>query len=355
MARFFLSRKKSVGEIPGAHIFIGKQKMENPRIKIIDYSPDELVEKEIESFEGIFDFVHKKKNVTWINIDGLHDIDIMNKLQDTFNIHPLIIEDILNTDNRPKFDEDPEHITLILKVLDYNKETFKLSAEQFSLIIGSDYLITLQEEANDFFNPVIERIRDNEGRIRQNGQDYLAYVLLDTIIDKYIMIAGDIGEQIEELEKEIFKSKDRSLAEEMFRHKIEINYLRKCILPAREMMTQLLKSESPLLSKKIRKFLIDLNELIVMTTEVIDTYQAVIIDQFNMYNSNLTHRTNETVKVLTIFASVFIPLTFIAGVYGMNFRYFPEIELRYGYLFFWILILIVAIIILLFFYKKRWL
>ena len=355
MARFFLSRKKSEGEMPGAHIFIGKQKMDKPRIRIIDYSPTELVEKEIDSFEGIFDFIHKKKNVTWINIDGLHDMDIMYKLQETFNIHPLIIEDILNTDNRPKFDEDPEHITLILKILDYNKKTLKLSADQFSMIIGNDYIITLQEQACDFFDPVIDRIRDNEGRIRQDGQDYLAYALLDTIIDKYIMIAGDIGEQIEELEKEILKSYDRSLAEEMFRHKIEINYLRKCILPAREMMTQLLKSESPLLSKKIRKFLIDLNELMVMTTEVIDTYQAVIVDQFNMYNSNMTHRTNETVKVLTIFASVFIPLTFFAGVYGMNFRFFPEIEWRYGYLFFWILILFVVIIILLFFQKKKWL
>lgn len=355
MARFFLSRKKSDGEAPGAHIFIGKQKMEKLRIRIIDYSPTELIEKEIESFEGIFEFIHKKKNVTWINIDGLHDIDIMNKLQDTFNIHPLIIEDILNTDNRPKFDEDPEHITIILKILYYNKRTRKLSADQFSMIIGDDYLITLQEETGDYFDPVMERIRDNESRIRQSGQDYLAYVLLDTIIDKYIMIAGDIGEQIEELEKEILNSNDRSLAEEMFRHKIEINYLRKCILPAKEMMTQLLKSESPLLSKKIRKFLIDLNELIVMTNEVIDTYQMVIVDQFNMYNSNMTHRTNETVKVLTIFASVFIPLTFIAGVYGMNFKYFPEIEFRYGYLFFWVFILLIVVIILLFFHKKKWL
>ena len=355
MARFFLSRKKSEGEIPGAHIFIGKQKMEKIQIRIIDYSPTELVEKEIESFEGIFEFIHKKKNVTWINIDGLHDIDIMYKLQEAFNIHPLIIEDILNTDNRPKFDEDPEHITLILKILDYSKKSLKLSAEQFSLIIGNDYIITLQEQKGDCFDPVIERIRDNEGRIRHDGQDYLAYALLDSIIDKYIMIAGDIGEQIEELEKEIMNSNDRAIAEEMFRHKIEINYLRKCILPVKEMMTQLLKSESPLLSKKIRKFLIDLNELIVMTNEVIDTYQTVIIDQFNMYNSNMTHRTNETIKILTIFASVFIPLTFFAGVYGMNFKYFPEIGLRYGYIFFWIFILIVVSIILLFFRKKKWL
>lgn len=355
MARFFLSRKNSVGEMPGAHIFIGKQKMEKPRIKIIDYSSTELIEKEIDSFEGIFDFIHKKKNVTWINIDGLHDVGLMKKLEEQFNIHPLIIEDILNTDNRPKYDEDPEHITLILKILDYNKRIGKLSAEQFSLIIGQDYLITLQEQTCDHFDPVIERIRDNEGRIRHSSQDYLAYALLDSIIDKYIMIVGDIGEQIEELEKEIMNSSDRSVAEEMFRHKIEINYLRKCILPVKEMMTQLLKSESALLSKKIRKFLIDLNELIVMTNEVIDTYQTVITDQFNMYNSNMSHRTNQTVKILTIFASVFIPLTFIAGVYGMNFKYFPEIELRYGYLFFWIFIFLVVAVILLFFRKKKWL
>ena len=354
MARFFLSRKKSVGEIPGAHIFIGKQKMEKPKIKIIDYSTTELVEKEIESFEGIFEFIHKKKNVTWINIDGIHDVDLMQKLQEEFSIHPLIIEDILNTDNRPKFDEDPEHITIILKILDYDRKTCKLSADQFSLIIGNDYLITLQEETADHFDPVIERIRDNDGRIRQSGQDYLAYSLLDSIIDKYIIIVGDIGAQIEELEKEIMNSNDRSVAEEMFRHKIEINYLRKCILPVKEMMTQLLKSESPLLSKKIRKFLIDLNELIVMTNEVIDTYQTVITDQFNMYNSNMTHRTNQTIKILTIFASVFIPLTFFAGVYGMNFKHFPEIGWKYGYLFFWIFILIVVIIILLFFRKKKW-
>jgi len=341
--------------MPGAHIFIGQHKMEKPRIKIIDYSHNEMVEKEIESFEGIFDFIHKKNNVTWINIDGLHDVDMMQRLEEEFNIHPLIIEDILNTDNRPKFDEDPEHITLIIKILDYNKKSSQLSAEQFSLIIGHDYLITLQEQTSDHFEPVIERIRDNEGRMRQNGQDYLAYALLDSIIDKYIIIVGDIGEQIEELEKEIMNSADRSIAEEIFRHKIEINYLRKCILPVKEMMTQLLKSESPLLSKKIRKFLIDLNELIVMANEVIDTYQTVITDQFNMYNSNMTHRTNQTVKVLTIFAAVFIPLTFLAGVYGMNFKYFPEIGLRYGYLYFWILILFVVAGILLFFKTKKWL
>jgi magnesium transporter len=344
-----------MGEMPGANIFIGKQKMENSRIKIFDYSPTEMVEKEIDSFEGIFEFIHKKKNVTWINIDGLHDVDLIQRLGETFNIHPLIIEDILNTDNRPKYDEDPEHITIILKNLDYSKKTSKLSAEQFSLIIGHDYLITLQEQTGDHFDAVIERIRDSEGRIRHNGQDYLAYALLDSIIDSYIMIVGDIGEQIEELEKEIMDNPDKNVAEEIFRHKIEINYLRKCILPVKEMMTQLLKSESPLLSKKIRKFLIDLNELIVMANEVIDTYQTVISDQFNMYNSNVTLRTNQTVKVLTIFASIFIPLTFIAGVYGMNFEYFPEIKLRYGYLYFWIFILAIVIFILLFFRKKKWL
>lgn len=353
MARFFKDRQKATGEAPGSLIFIGSQKMEKPRIRMMDFSADHLKESELNSIEQIIPYL-VKPSISWINIDGLHDSDTIGQLGELLNIHPLILEDIVNTDNRPKLDEDDEHITLIMKILGHDQETSRIYAEQFSFILGQNYLVTFQEQVGTHFESVRDRIRNNRGRIRISGPDYLAYTLIDSLIDKYMLIVADIGNKIEILEENIYEKTEPEVAQEIFRHKTEMIYLRKSIFPLREIMTQLLKSESHLISKKIHKFFLDLNELIIMTNEMIETYQALISDQLNIYNTNITNKTNETVKVLTIFAAIFIPLTFLAGIYGMNFDYLPELHLRYGYLFFWIIVLLIMGFLLFFFRKKKW-
>lgn len=353
MARFFKKRTLSRGEVPGSFIFIGKQKIEKPRIRIIDYTDENLEEIEIKDFNEIKKYVNSK-SVTWLNIDGLHDIELIKQVEELFEIHPLHLEDILNTDHRPVLIEGDNYILFILKMLRFEEEEKKIHSEQFSMMLKNNFVITFQERVGDVFEPVRERIRKKKGRIRTSGTDYLAYSLFDTIVDNYIYLIEGIGERIEELENMIYKSPSQSVAKEIFNHKMELNFFRKSIRPVREILNQLYKSETGLVNKKNIQFFNDLNQLVLQAIEAIETYNYIITDQLNIYNTVISNRMNEIMKVLTVFAAIFIPLTFFAGIYGMNFEYMPELKFKYGYLFFWIWIVIVAIIMLIYFRKKRW-
>ena len=354
MARFLKNRKKSHGEAPGSLIFIGNQKMEKSRIRVIQYNKENLVEKELDKIEEAGAYV-KKDYITWINIDGLHEIDLIEKLEKMFKLSSLALEDILNTDQRPKFIEDENNVIIILKALSYDKDSFTLHTEQISFILGNDYLITLQERVGDYFEPVRERIRKNIGRIRTSEPDYLCYSLFDTLVDSYIINIETVGDLIEELEQAILKKPDKKIIEDIYRHKTEMSYMRKSVRPVKEIMAHLMKSESKFIHSETFAFLDDLDDLVTQAMEAVEIYYTMVSDQLTVYQTNISNRANDVMKVLTIFASIFIPLTFIAGVYGTNFDYLPELHFRWAYFAMLGVMVCTAGVMLLYFKRKRWL
>jgi magnesium transporter len=279
----------------------------------------------------------------------------MKAVGQAFDLHPLLVEDILNTGQRPKFEVFDNCLFMVLKMIRYEKEKQMIVNEQLSLVLGDTFLLTFQEQPGDVFEPVRERIRNQKGRIRGSGIDYLAYALLDTVVDNYIYIIEKLGEKIEDVEEEILEQADHGVMEKINMFKREMNFLRKSIRPAREAIIQLSKLDSELIREQTIPFLKDLQDLITHAAEAIDTYRDMLSDQLNLYNSVISNRMNDIMKVLTIFAAIFIPLTFIAGIYGTNFEYLPELHFKYSYFVFWGVMITVAIVMLLFFKKKRWL
>lgn len=354
MARFIKNRDNIKGQVPGSLILVGKQKMEQPIIQLMTYDEENLLEKELSSIREINDHL-EHKGVKWMNIYGIHDKDLISDLGTHFSIHSLHLEDILNTDHRPKFEDHEDYNVFILKMLQFREDKLKIVSEQISIIIHGSAVITLQEQKGDVFNPVRERIRKSKGRIRQMDSDYLVYAILDTIVDNYTILIEKIGVKIEDLEERIFSQKGTTIVEDLYAYKTEINYLRKSVRPVKEIISQLMKSESNLFTNNTLEFFRDLNDHITQASETIELYNSMISDQLNAFNSNVSNRMNEVMKVLTIFASIFIPLTFLAGIYGMNFDYIPELKFRYSYLIFWMVILALGLGLMRFFKKKKWL
>ncbi len=349
-------KKRTVnkGAVPGTPIFIGDKKEENVRLRIIDYEASNLTEVEIKNIEEAAEY-QNTNTVTWINIDGLHDTEMIKRIGAIFNLHPLVLEDIANTGQRPKVEEYDNCLLLIMKMLKFAEGTKTVIGEQFSMILTSRFLLTFQERRGDVFEPVRERIRKAKGRIRSSGCDYLAYTLLDTIVDNYIYLIERLGESIEEIDDKIIARPGPEVLQELYDYKQELNYIRKAARPLREVGNQLIKMESPFVDINLIPFLRDLNDLIIQASEAIDLYRDMLTEQLNVYNSSISNRMNDIMKVLTVFAAIFIPLTFIAGIYGTNFEYLPELHFRYSYFIFWGVMIIVAISMLLYFKRKRWL
>ncbi len=354
MARFFKKREEIKGMSPGSLIFIGNRKVDNIRIRVIDYDGTQLQEGELKDIaEGAI--FKQTETVTWINVDGLHDLSLMKEIGNTFDLHPLLMEDILNTGQRPKLEEFDNCLFVVMKMLRYDTEKQRVISEQLSLVLGETFLLTFQEQPGDVFEPVRERIRKQKARIRASGIDYLAYALMDCVVENYVFIVERLGEQIEDIEEEILESADSAVMEKINAFKREMNFIRKSVRPAREAILQLSKLDSELINDQTIPFLKDLQDLITQAAEVIDTYRDMLSDQLNLYNSVVGNRMNDIMKVLTIFAAIFIPLTFIAGIYGTNFEYLPELKFKYSYFIFWGVMLSVAAVMLVYFRKKKWL
>lgn len=354
MARFFQKRDQNRGRSPSSPIFIGEQKTDEIKIRVIDYSRDVLREETLREVRGEVD-ANESSTVTWLNVDGLHDSVWIRELGNYLAIHPLLLEDVLNTGQRPKMEDFGEVIFLVVKMLQYDETAQIVTAEQLSLVVGPSFVVTFQEQPGDVFEPVRERIRKSNSRIRASGSDYLAYALLDTVVDNYIYIVERLGEQIEDLEEEVLDNPEPTVISEINTFRREIGFLRKSVRPARDAVSQLAKLDSELIHAETLPFLRDLQDLASQAVEAIETYREMLSDQLNIYNSLVSNRMNDIMKVLTIFAAIFIPLTFIAGIYGTNFEYLPELQYRYSYFVFWGVMITVACVMLLFFKRKKWL
>lgn len=349
----FKKLSKASGRIPGELIHVGEKKTDKIKITVIDYNEQKLQEKEFDSIEECFPF-NDTPTVTWINIDGIHDTQIIEKLGGRFELHQLVMEDILNTSQRPKYEDFDKHLFVVLKMIRFDEKTARIVSEQVSLILGDNFVISFQEVEGDVFDPVRKRIRSASGRIRKLGADYLAYSLLDSVVDSYYSILEKIGERIESVEEELLSNPTPQTLQIMHNLKRDVISLRRSIWPLREVVNNLERGESKLIKKTTHIFLRDAYDHTIQVIDTIETFRDMISGMLDVYLSSVSNKMNEVMKVLTIIATIFIPITFIAGIYGMNFKYMPELNWSLGYVFAWGVIFLIVLVMLVFFKRKKW-
>lgn len=345
---------KKAGLPPGTLVHIGKRRVEKVKITLIDYDEKQFQEREVKTVEECFPF-KDTPTVTWINIDGIHDVDLIEKLGTHFDLHPLILEDIVNTEQRPKMEDMGDYIFTVLKMLDYDEKKDEISSEQVSLVLGSNFVISFHESERATLNPVRERIGKSKGRIRKMGADYLTYAIIDCIVDNYFAILEKIGEVIEDIEKDLVKTPTTETLQSIHKLKGEIISLRKATWPLREIVSGLERAETPLIRKTTRIYLRDIYDHTIQVIDSVESHRDIVSGMLDIYLSSLSNRMNEVMKVLTIFAAIFIPLTFVAGVYGMNFAFMPELNWRWGYPIALIIMVLAASAMLVYFKRKKWL
>jgi magnesium transporter len=353
-SRLFLRKVKKPGLPPGTLVHVGEKKVEKVKITVLDYDEKTVEEREVVDIEECF-LYRDKSSVSWINIDGLHQTDIIEKIGHHYGIHPTVLEDIVNTDQRPKIYDMGEYLFLVLKMISYSENEKRVQAEQISLLLGHNYVISFQEREGDVFEAIRDRIRHNKGRVRRMGSDYLAYVLMDSVVDNYFIVLEIVGDQIEEMEDEVMTSPTPETLQKLNRIKRRLLFLRKSVWPLREVVSHLERIESNLVKKQIHPYLRDIYDHTIQVVDMMETMRDMNSGMFDMYLSSVSNRMNEVMKVLTIIATIFIPLTFIAGIYGMNFEFMPELKWRWAYFSVWGLMIVVGVIMVFYFRRKRWL
>ncbi len=354
MSRFFrtVSGKSSKG--PGTLVHIGERKSDEIKITLIDYDENHFTRREVKNIEECFPF-RDRPTVTWINIDGLHDVETTEKIGKHFGIHPLVLEDIMNTGQRPKMEEFDDYIFVVLKMLSFDDKKEETRSEQVSLILGENYVISFQEAAGDIFDLVRKRLEEGKGRMRKSGADYLSYSLLDSVVDNYFLILEKFGERVESMEEGLVDNPRSETLEKIYALKREMIFLRKSVWPLREAVSGLERSESGIIEKKTRIYLRDVYDHTIQVIDTVETFRDMVSGMLDLYMSSISNRMNQVMKVLTIIATIFIPLTFIAGIYGMNFEFMPELSWPPGYPVVWLVMIIIALLMVFYFRKREWL
>ena len=353
MARVLKKPAREKGLPPGTLVFVGSQMMEKSELRIMEYDEETLLEKEI----GNLNELTNSKNseiLTWLNIDGVHEVDVIEKVGSLFDLDPILLSDIMHTNQRPRIVEYDNCIFLVLYMLRFDKESGGIISEQLSLVIGENYLLTFQEQNGDVFEPVRNRLRNGRKRIRSSGSDFLAYTLIDVVTDNYIHITEVLGEEIENLEEHLDEDSSKEVLAQINHYKKEINLVRRKIKPVREIMNQIPKIESPILKDSTLSFWTGLQVQVMQANESIDAQRDMLSDQLNLYHSIMSTKMNDVMKVLTIFSAIFIPLTFIAGIYGTNFEVLPELHYEYSYFIMLGVMFFVVIVMLSYFKIKKW-
>lgn len=347
-------RSAKAGLPPGSLIHLGKRIHDKVLITVMDYDVSSLQEKQIDDIDECLLF-RDSPSVTWINVDGLGQPEMIQKLGDCYGFHPLVLEDILNTGQRPKMEDYTDYIYVVLKML-YPGKDGPVVSEQISLIAGRNFIISVQEGIEgDVFTAVRERLRNDKGRIRKMGADYLLYSLIDAVVDSYFSILEKMGEEIETIEDRLVTSPaDKTLTEIHFL-KRELIYLRKAVWPLREVISGLQRGESPLIQEGTRLYLRDVYDHTIEIIETVETFRDMASGMIDIYLSSMSNRMNAVMKVLTIIATIFMPLTFLVGVYGMNFKHMPELDVPWAYPLLWLVMLMISAGMLYYFRKKKWL
>ena len=353
MPKLVKKKSKKVGLPPGSIVHIGNKRDEKVKITIVDYSEAKFQEKEAKSIGECYPY-KDKSTVTWINVDGVHEMKVIEGIGKHFNLHPLILEDIVDTDQRPKIKDFVNYIFIILKMLYYDKNDNKMKVEQVSLILGKNYVISFQEREGDVFNSIRERIRNNIGRIRKAGADYLIYALIDAIVDNYFIIIEKLGEKIENLEDKVISRPKPANLRVIHKLRRDLIFLRKSVWPLREVISILQRGESSLMLEFTNVYFRDVYDHTIQVMDTVETLRDIISGMLDIYLSSASNRMNEIMKMLTIIATIFIPLTFITGIYGMNFQNMPEIKWVWGYPIVLLGMLIIGIVMVIYFKRKKW-
>ena len=346
--------EKYIGQVPGTLIYTGKKSDKDFQVECFDYTKDNIEESillNIEEAAGYKD----TDSVTWINIDGLKHTDKIENIGKQYNLHPLVLEDIVNTSQRPKIDDYENYLFLVLKMLYYDDRE-QIVIEQVSMVLGKNYVLTFQESEGDVFEPIRKRLRFANGRIRGLKSDYLLYALIDAVVDNYFSIIETLGNKIEDLETELFNGDAREdVNVDIQQLKREILKVRRAIFPLREIISRIEKGESDLIYKRTITYFRDVYDHLIQVSENIDIYREMIWSLMDMYMTTISNKMNEVMKVLTIIATIFIPLTFLSGIYGMNFENMPELHYKYGYYILWACMLVLFVIMIIYFRRKKWL
>jgi magnesium transporter len=346
-----MSKFQNIGAPPGTMFYNGEQAGTPVKITLIEFNETEFFEREFFNLSECFSHV-KTDMVKWINVEGLHDTKIIGDIAAFYNIHPLTQEDIVHIDQRPKFEEYDNYLLTIMKMILYNEE---VNAEQLSMILLKDTVISFQEpEGGDAFDVIRLRLRQCKGRVRKLGADYLFYALMDAVVDYYFHAIEKIGDKIERIEEEIINEPRRESLIELYNLKREVIYLRKQVWPVRDLVNNLIRSESQLITSNTQLFFRDLQDHTSRIIDSVETYRDLLSGIMDIYLSTNSNKMNEVMKVLTIMSSIFIPVTFVAGVYGMNFEFMPELKSPYGYAITWLVMICVMGGMIFYFRRKKW-
>jgi magnesium transporter len=360
MNRYSKKMSQKIGQAPGTVVYLGEKREEKPIIEIIEFDETNFQGKIVSDVTECFSYLDSP-SPTWIRVTGIHDVNIIKKLGEHFGLHPLTLEDIVNTIHRPSMDETENYLFVSMKMLHSDSNSERIISEQVSIILGSNFVISFEETKSDVFDPVKERIKKAMPRTRFLSVDYLAYSLMDAVVDYYYLVLENLGERIESIEEKIISKPVSENIETIHQIKRQLIFVRKSVWPLREVIGGLERMDTPLIHDSMRMFLRDLYEHAVQVIDTVETYRDTVSGLLDIYLSSMSNRLNEVMKILTIIATIFMPLSFLAGVFGMNFNTsvspfnMPELGLRYGYPLFWLLVLIIGGGLLWFFRRKRWL
>ncbi len=353
MNKLFKKRSKKAGLPPGTLVHIGEDRKETVKISILEYDEQSAREEKHPTIEGCFVF-KPAPTVTWVHVAGVHQVEVLEKLGNCFELHPLVMEDILNTDQRPKMEDYGKDLFIVLKMLTHKRPSQEIGAEQISLILRANVVISFQESSGNYFAPIWERIQNGKTRIRKLGADYLTYALIDFVVDHYFILLETLGEGIEDLEGKLVANPTARTLQDIQKLKREMIFLRKWVWPLRELLSGLQREES-LIQKSTSFYLRDVHDHTIQVMDTIEIFRDMLSGMVDIYLSSINNRMNAVMKVLTIIATIFMPLTFIAGVYGMNFKSMPELEWRFGYPSVLAGMAAIGISMLIVFRKKNWL
>lgn len=346
-------KAKKAGMPPGEVVFVGEKKLDSAKISRIDFNINFAETKSINGWDEIKKD-KKDDSVHWINIDGLHDTKLIEHIGENYNLHPLIQEDIVNTTQRSKVEEYDDMLFTVIKEVTFNERLKQINVEQICFVLGKDFLLSFQEEEGDCYDIVRERILNNKGKIRGMKSDYLLYRLLDATVDSHFNTLEVIGDFISELEAEILENPNKVSLSNIHQLKRELILLRKNLWPLREVVNKFVRDEHPLISKGVRLYFRDVYDHTIQIIDTLETYRDMVSTLEELYLSILSNKMNEVMKVLTIIATLFIPLTFIVGVYGMNFEFMPELGWKYSYPILWIIMLTIIAGMIYYFKKRKW-
>lgn len=353
MGRLVLRPVHRPGTPPGALIHTGTRKVDEVRLRILEYDAEGLREERLSSVTEALS-IRDSTRVGWLNVDGLHDEEILRGIRDHFGLHPLLMEDVASVGQRAKLDDYDDRILLSLPMLSFHRESLTLEVEQLSLVLGPTWVLTFQERVGDVFEPVRERLRAAHGRIRSRGADYLAYALVDAVVDGYFAILEGLGDAAEEMEGRVIEDPTPEALLGVNHLKRELLILRKFLWPLREALGAFSRTESPLVSESTQVFVRDVHDHVIQVIDTVETLRDLASGMSDLYLSSVGQRTNEVMKVLTVMASIFIPLTFLVGVYGMNFEFMPELGIRWAYPAVWGVMLALGGSMFWYFKKSKW-